>query len=516
MAKWGAIISLVRLLIRAIKTTYKYETLLVLLYLLTRLINLTALPIFNDESIYLDWGWREFTEPHNLYFSLFDGKQPFLMWIFGFFEILIPDQLFAGRLVSVIAGFLSLIGIYLVSRKLADKKIAYVAMLLYIVIPIFTFYDRQALMESAISCVGIWAFYLFILNVTKPKLIYGISLGAVLGIGLFIKSTPLIFLLTIFLITFYVIYNSNNSKFKKKFLFVQIISFLVSQIILLPLYSQPRFQEIALLNSRYSYSITDVLGNFWPILFANSKDTIELLFFYFTPILFALLIIGTAVMIRNESRLSKFLVSWLMLNIISFILLTKSPSTRYIVALLPLSTIICSYAILKFARAKKKTLVFSSLGIYIALFTTAILILSPINYFYLLNNYTKFSDMGYINGWTSGYGIEDARKLILKESKGKTIKVEVRHDYGNPEDAMYVYFHKSKNIKISYIDFFCDGIYGKSYSGNIKTPIYFVSRGGQYGGNEKCLIEIKRFYKPDKQEFIGVYKVRTHTLLKRS
>src|ERR1035437_2049252 len=90
----------------------KYLTLLIIFYFVFRLINLTKLPIFNDEAIYLDWGWRETHRDGFLYYSLYDAKQPFLMWIFGIAESIISDPLFAGRLVSVVSGFLTLIGIY--------------------------------------------------------------------------------------------------------------------------------------------------------------------------------------------------------------------------------------------------------------------------------------------------------------------------------------------------------------------------------------------------------------------
>src|SRR5437868_2142427 len=91
----------------------KYTFLILLLiYVVVRLTRLTALPIFNDEAIYLDWAWRELHTPGLLFYSLYDAKQPLLMWLFGLAEILIKDQLFAGRIVSVLTGALTLWGIW--------------------------------------------------------------------------------------------------------------------------------------------------------------------------------------------------------------------------------------------------------------------------------------------------------------------------------------------------------------------------------------------------------------------
>src|SRR6266404_5132968 len=95
--------------------TKKTTTLIVLVcltYFLLNTINLGLLPIFNDESIYLDWGWLSIHVPGNAYISLTDAKQPLLIWIFGIFATIFPDPLFAGRFVSVIIGSLTLAGIY--------------------------------------------------------------------------------------------------------------------------------------------------------------------------------------------------------------------------------------------------------------------------------------------------------------------------------------------------------------------------------------------------------------------
>jgi 4-amino-4-deoxy-L-arabinose transferase-like glycosyltransferase len=95
---------------------------LLLFYFITHLINLTAIPIFNDESIYLDWGWRETHTPGYLYYSLYDGKQPLLMWLFGIAAHILPDPLFAGRFISVICGALTLIGVYTLTLLLLSRK----------------------------------------------------------------------------------------------------------------------------------------------------------------------------------------------------------------------------------------------------------------------------------------------------------------------------------------------------------------------------------------------------------
>ena len=95
---------------------------LILFFLLSRLINLTLLPVFSDEALYMEWGWREITIPGQAFHSLYDAKQPFLMWFFGLGQIIFPDPLFGSRLTSVFTGLLSLLGLWLISKKLFDQK----------------------------------------------------------------------------------------------------------------------------------------------------------------------------------------------------------------------------------------------------------------------------------------------------------------------------------------------------------------------------------------------------------
>ena len=142
----------------------KYQLLIItLVYFFFRLINLTKLPIFNDEAIYLDWAWRETNEPGMLFYSLYDGKQPLLMWLFGISMHIFSDPFFAGRFISVIFGFLTLLGIYKLGKKYFTQNIATASALLYIFIPLFSFYDRQALMEAAVGAVGVWTIWFALL-----------------------------------------------------------------------------------------------------------------------------------------------------------------------------------------------------------------------------------------------------------------------------------------------------------------------------------------------------------------
>lgn len=83
---------------------------MIFLYWITRLINLTILPIFTDEAIYIRWGQIVLGDPVWKFISLTDGKQPLFIWLMAPLLKVITDPLVAGRLVSIISGFFGLLG----------------------------------------------------------------------------------------------------------------------------------------------------------------------------------------------------------------------------------------------------------------------------------------------------------------------------------------------------------------------------------------------------------------------
>src|SRR3989338_7871979 len=103
---------------------------LLVLFFVTRIVNLEKLPIFCDEGIYIRWAKVAWHDASWRFISLTDGRQPLQTWATIPFLKLFPDQpLFAGRLFGVFSGFASLTGIVLLLRHLFGKKAAYLASL---------------------------------------------------------------------------------------------------------------------------------------------------------------------------------------------------------------------------------------------------------------------------------------------------------------------------------------------------------------------------------------------------
>jgi len=487
----------------------KAKSLIVLsfIYLFLRSINLTLLPIFNDESIYLDWGYRTVNLKGQLFYPLFDAKPPLLMWFFGLSQKIFSDPLFAGRVVSVACGYLTMLGIYFLAERHFGKKTAVFSSLLYIVVPIFSFFDRQALMESAMGAIGVWSLLLFLKLHLKNRITDAVYLGLVLAAGFFIKSNGLIYFFSgLLLFTFLSIRSKGKNIDSVNFF----LALLVSQLTLLPLYVQSMFWQTLSSNSRFSLTIGELLrlpSNIWA---NNLIGAFEIIFWQMTPLVFFGIIVGIAMVLMGKKEERKWPVFWMTANFAMVLIFVRNISPRYMVSFLPLTVV---FGGVFFSRLSEKNMFFKLipfLTTIVAFLGMLVQIFYPLNYFSGLEKITRFSQKNeYVTGWPSGYGIVEALSYIDKKSEKGPVFVGVRVDSGNPENAVITYLRLSDRTNPVYLDRRVFDVDLDTYNClQSRVPLYFVSRDNQTAGLEKYLQELKRFYKPEGKNYVGVYALK--------
>ncbi len=155
---------------------------------------LDAFPIVGDEAIYLRWA--EIIDHQGQWFiSLLDGKQPLSYWIYAVQRMIVPgvDPLWAGRMVSAVAGVWTTWAVYAIGRRLADERAGLIGATLYAVFPWAVMYDRLIYTEALVNLAGalavlvsLWAF-----EPENAGWRRAAAVGLTLGLGYMLKSTAL-------------------------------------------------------------------------------------------------------------------------------------------------------------------------------------------------------------------------------------------------------------------------------------------------------------------------------------
>ena len=207
----------------------------IILLLLTRTINLTRLPIFCDEAIYIRWSQIAWKEASLRFISLTDGKQPFQTWITIPFLKIFPDPLVAGRLPAALAGIALPFVLGALSFLLCpkSKKIPLLVFFLTIFCPYLLLYSRMALAEAWLTLFAAGAVFFSYLLAKTRRLDVALLAGGWLGLALLVKSQAWFFLLLFPLGILFVPIDFSKKNFReaRKFLGLFLVVFFIAYLI---------------------------------------------------------------------------------------------------------------------------------------------------------------------------------------------------------------------------------------------------------------------------------------------
>jgi Flp pilus assembly protein TadD len=149
---------------------------LALAFLATRLPALTLLPVSAVEGIQLSWA-RETARTGEL-LDIARGGRYLPTWLAALALSRGGDPLRLGRLVSVAAGLLSVLGLVVLGRQLGRERAGWLAAVLYTLVPFTLFHDRLALAEPWLACTWIWSLAFGVLWSRTARLGWAVLLGA--------------------------------------------------------------------------------------------------------------------------------------------------------------------------------------------------------------------------------------------------------------------------------------------------------------------------------------------------
>ncbi len=319
--------------------------LLIASYFFLRLHNIMSLPLFTDEAIYVRWSQIARFDAIWRFISLTDGKQPSFVWLTMTVMKFVNDPLLAGRLVSVFAGLVTMIGLYFLGRELFKSRwIGIISSALYLIFPMALVYDRMALYDSLVGVFAVWSLYLSVILVRRVRLDVALILGMVMGSGALTKTSAF-FSIPLLFVT-YILYDWKQKLWKQKLMKLFGLS-LVSIVLTFGFYSllrlSPFFHTINDKNSNFAYPLNEWLQH--PLLYfvSNFRGLFDWMLTYFTPPLFIFILasflitnkLGKKELMNFIKLLTPFLLVILVLNFPSTAVYIKKTFNLEIQTVLP-------------------------------------------------------------------------------------------------------------------------------------------------------------------------------------
>lgn len=421
--------------------------LLFVLYFALRLTNLTGAPIFTDEAIYIRWSQIGSRDAAWRFISLTDGKQPMFTWAMMVTLKIFSDPLFAGRVVSVGAGFVTLIGIGFLSYEVfRNKLVTFFSCLFYVLSPYSLVYDRMALYDSLVAAFSVWSLYLEILLVRQPRLDVALMLGFVLGGGMLNKTSG--FLSLYLLPMTLVLFDWKKKDLVKRLMcwgFLVLVATLLSQVLYSVLRLSPFFHMIKQKDAVFVYP----LAEWWEFKFrhvsGNLQGLVDWLQGYLT---WPMLVVACVPFLSWQKQLREklLLLAWWVVPFVGLATFARILYPRFILFMtMPLVVLIAlgmSIIYRKLSNRLVLCIIFASL--MLPLFITDIWIVqNP-----LLASIPKSDKSQYMEDWPSGWGVKEVTKYLADEAEQSPISVYTEGTFGLLPYALEIYLVDNPNIKI--------------------------------------------------------------------
>lgn len=421
--------------------------LLGILFFVIRLWNLLSLPIFTDEAIYIRWAQIAAGDAAWRFISLTDGKQPSYVWFAMVLLKFFDDPLMAGRMVSVFAGFVTMIGMFFLGRELfKNTRIGILCALLYVLYPMAVVYDRMALYDSLVSLFMVWSFYLTVLLVRTLRLDVALILGMVIGGGVLTKTSVFF---SMYLLPFSVLllkFTKKNSKERVlKYIGLCFVACFLGFGIYNLLRLSPFFHIIEEKNAIFVYPFSEWISHPFTFLIGNLSGQFDWLTTYLTlPVFF--LALSAPFVKTSYAREKLVLFIWFFAPFLALALFGKTLYPRFIffmtLFLLPLTAFTLDWLLTKIKNR------------YIA-YAFIVLLLS----FQIRSVFGIVTEFGtapiakadrnqYSNDWPAGYGVRESIAFFENQAKDKEIFVATQGTFGLMPASYEIYLGGNKNITL--------------------------------------------------------------------
>lgn len=479
-----------------------------LAFAFTRLTNLTKLPIFTDEAIYIRWSQIGAQDANWRFISLTDGKQPMFTWVtMALLRFAPHDPLFAGRLTSVLAGFGSMIGLWFLSYELfKSRKVSAAVVLVYIISPFTLWYDRMAIYDSMVAMFSIWNLYLAVLLVRKPRLDVALIFGMTLGLGMLNKSSGFLSLYLLPLTLFLFDWKAPKLAIRLiKWVGYVIIAALLSQLFYSVLRLSPFFYIVGQKDNVFIFSPREWLAQPFRFFAGNLRGMSDWVRSYMTLPLFVAAFIPLFFRWPNwKERL--LLYGWGIAPLVLLANFGKVLYPRFILFMtIPLFILAAESSVQIISKIKKPLVTFA----------LSMLLLAPsayISYMIIhdpLNAPLPVSDRAqYIDDWPSGWGVPEVTSYMRTQAAIGKVAIYTEGTFGLFPYALEINLVNNPNMTIVGIWPLPQEFPKQILESAKNMPTYFVANQSQDINPAWPLELIGKYQKGNRPDrFMRFYKV---------
>jgi len=446
---------------------------ILLIFFLIRFINLTILPVFADEAIYIRWSQIMRSEPTLRFLPLSDGKQPLFMWLTIPFLKVFTDPLIAGRCLSVLSGLGSLVGLaFLVWLLFKEKRIFLIAAFFYVVVPFFVFFDRLALVDSLLTMFALWLACLSLWLINYQRWDLAMITGMVLGGALLTKSPAIFFALFIPVGLLFL-------SFKKKNNFLRILAlWAIVWIFGFGIYNfllrlGPGFQMIAMRNKDYLFSLKEILSHPLDPLKPHLGDLASWFPNLLTWPILLLSLGGLLVGLKNKFRQTLFLLIWLLIPLLAQSVFAKVFTPRYILfTIWPFLIFAAFFMDWLWSKLKKKNC--------LLIILLLIIIIPAIRYDWLLLTNPEKAPLprnlrnGHLEEWTAGQGLKESAEFFKEKAKSSKVFVGTEGFFGTLPDGLQIYLEGTPNITVIGVGWPVSGVHQSLINSLVDNEVYLL------------------------------------------
>jgi hypothetical protein len=420
--------------------------LLAVLFLSLRLTQITKLPIFADEAIYLRWASMIYHDPQQfLFLPLYDGKTPLFIWsLIPITQFFSSDPLWGGRVLVVFFGLLLGFVLTKITKQAGGSARSQVlTFLLYAILPFTFFFDRMSLIDVPLTLMLALSYLSGMKWVTSHTWKNALLTGFFWGLAVLTKTSAL-YALPIFLwIGLRGVRNSKTTPVRSIIQFGSGGALGLGMLLLLR-YS-PLFPFLFNRSSDFAYGIEEIFRLPFSILAANLPRVFEWLWHYLTPAFWitSFLSLAYGLIKRKATFLPIELMAMGILFVAPFIFTGKLLTSRYFLP--SVIWFIPSFGLLIDYWLKKKPLMGSLVLASVAAWSFSFIL--PL-YTDLGRTRLTTSDKGqYLAEWSAGFGIPEIRDIFRDTvNGGETLFVATEGYFGTLPDGLFVYFSETPEL----------------------------------------------------------------------